>query len=257
MIRYWCIILLTLFPTISFGQTEFEDTPTWAEEFDYKGKPDSTIWSYIIGMRGQEAEYYTNSLENVYVKQGKLHIKAIKQNVGKAICTSGRIHTQHKVSLMYGKLDIRAKLPTGKGIWPAFWMLPIKPLNIFPYGEIDIMEYIDCWNSAKYQANVHIVSKQGNKVERKQNSRLAFVDVSKYHVYSLEWTPEELSFLIDGKVFHTCTKKDNVLWPFNQPYYLILNVAYGAWGGSCGMDESIFPCIMKVDWIRYYKIKAQ
>lgn len=134
MIRYWCIILLTLFPTISFGQTEFEDTPTWAEEFDYKGKPDSTIWSYIIGMRGQEAEYYTNSLENVYVKQGKLHIKAIKQNVGKAICTSGRIHTQHKVSLMYGKLDIRAKLPTGKGIWPAFWMLPIKPLNIFPYG---------------------------------------------------------------------------------------------------------------------------
>ena len=87
------------------------------------------------------------------------------------------------------------------------------------------------------------------------NPQLVKADVSKFHIYTLEWYKDKLVFLLDGNLCYQFDKKEGEAWPFDKPYYLILNVAYGGWGGSCGMDDSACPCEMKDDWIRYYKLK--
>ena len=179
--------------------------------------------------------------------------RTLDEKKDKALCTSGRIHTLGKVSFLYGRLEIKAKCPTGKGIWPAFWMLPAE--EGLPFGEIDIMEYIDCWSSKEYQINVHVTDKKNGNRIKKMNPQLVKADVSKFHIYTLEWYKDKLVFLLDGNLCYQFDKKEGEAWPFDKPYYLILNVAYGGWGGSCGMDDSAFPCEMKVDWIRYYKLK--
>ena len=138
------IIILIIFQQLeSFAQSNFESKPIWTEEFQKRHIPDSSYWSYTIGMQGKELEFYTNNTKNIYCKSGNLILRALNEKKGKALCTSGRIHTQGKVSFLYGKLEIKAKCPTGKGIWPAIWMVPEK--WSLPFGEIDIMEYIDCW----------------------------------------------------------------------------------------------------------------
>ena len=236
-----------------FSQNNFNKAPFWEETFSKGASIDTTYWNYIIGMRGKESEFYTNSTNNVFIRKGNLVIRALNEKRGNALCTSGRIHTQGKVSFLYGKLEIKAKCPTGKGIWPAIWLIPENPS--LPFGEIDIIEYIDCWESKKYQINVHVVSKVNGKSVRKMYPKMVNSNVNKYHKYTLEWYKDRLVFLLDNKIYYEYHKEEGKPWPFDKPYYLILNVAYGAWGGSCGMDESIFPCEMKVDWIKYYKLK--
>lgn len=194
-----------------------------------------------------------NYVSKLCVNNGKLIIRTLDEKKDKALCTSGRIHTLGKVSFLYGRLEIKAKCPTGKGIWPAFWMLPAE--EGLPFGEIDIMEYIDCWSSKEYQINVHVTDKKNGNRIKKMNPQLVKADVSKFHIYTLEWYKDKLVFLLDGNLCYQFDKKEGEAWPFDKPYYLILNVAYGGWGGSCGMDDSAFPCEMKVDWIRYYKLK--
>lgn len=251
MLKIKIITLLILCSHLYLSaQNKFENTPYWEENFCNKEKIDTTYWSYVLGMRGQESEYYTDNIKNIHIKKGKLVIRALNEKKGKALCTSGRIHTQGKVSFLYGKIEIKAKCPTGKGIWPAIWMIPEK--WSLPFGEIDIMEYIDCWKSEKYQINIHVVTK--DKV-RKMYPKMVNANVNKYHIYTLEWYKDKLIFLLDNKIYYTFHKEEGKPWPFDKPYYLILNVAYGGWGGTCGIDESIFPCEMKVDWIKYYKLK--
>ena len=106
--------------------------------------PSSVLELYSRNER-QESEYYTNSSNNVCVNNGKLIIRTLDEKKDKALCTSGRIHTLGKVSFLYGRLEIKAKCPTGKVFGPLFWMLPAE--EGFSFGEIDIMEYIDCWSS--------------------------------------------------------------------------------------------------------------
>lgn len=245
--------LLLFYIPVVFGQDirDFEEIPSWSEEFNYKGLPDSTKWSYIKGMRGNELQFYTKAdKDNVQVKNGYLVIQALKKKLGNANYTSGRIHTQMKASFKYGKIEFRAKFPVGKGIWPAVWMVPVDG-HRYPQGEIDIMEYIDCWDNKKYQANVHIVTDQ---LSRKQNIGYCQTNVSDYHIYTFEWYKDKMLFKMDGNTFYSYLKTSTD-WPFDVPYYLVLNIAYGGWGGSCGLDTSIFPCRMKVDWIRYYKLR--
>lgn len=253
MIKILLSIYLLLSSFVLFAQGLFENDPIWRDEFNRDNVPSSMYWSYIVGMRGQESEYYTNSSNNVCVNNGKLIIRTLDEKKDKALCTSGRIHTLGKVSFLYGRLEIKAKCPTGKGIWPAFWMLPAE--EGLPFGEIDIMEYIDCWSSKEYQINVHVTDKKNGNRIKKMNPQLVKADVSKFHIYTLEWYKDKLVFLLDGNLCYQFDKKEGEAWPFDKPYYLILNVAYGGWGGSCGMDDSAFPCEMKVDWIRYYKLK--
>jgi len=234
----------------------FSKRPDWIEDFRGKGKPSENNWTFYKGTFKGYSEYYTDSVENVFLKGGKLHIRAIANRKDNRICSSGRIHTLGKVSFLYGKIEIKAKIPIGKGIFPALWMLRTDHAKVYPYGEIDIMEYIGCFGKKQYQANVHIVEKKNDKEFRHMHAKKVYADMTQYHVYTLEWYKNRLVFLLDGKEVHRLEEKQMNNWPFNVPYYLIMNVAFGGrWGSSCGLDEKILPCEMCIDWIKYYKLK--
>lgn len=257
----WKIIYLLLFfigkGTITFSQ-EFLTHPDWCETFSGKGTLPKKNWTPYIGTFKGYGEYYTDNIENIFLKGGKLHIQALASCKNNRVCSSGRIHTLGKKSFLYGKIEIRAKIPTGKGIFPALWMLRTDHAKVFPYGEIDIMEYIGCFNKKQYQVNIHIVEKINGKEIRHKYAKNILANMNKYHIYTLEWYKDRLIFLLDNKEIHRLEKNKVKYWPFDDPYYLIINVAYGGtWGSSCGLDEDIFPCEMCIDWIKYYQLKEQ
>lgn len=237
------------------AQAVFAKRPTWRQEFTSTKQRPLTNWGIFIGKYSFEDQFYTDSIGNVYIKNGKLHLKATPDKRADKVCSSGRVTTKGYQSFLYGKLEIRAKVPTGKGIFPAIWMLREDHGSVFPLGEIDIMEYVECFEQKQYSTTTHIVEKEPGKKEiRHKHSTRVNTDVSKFHIYGLEWTPTQLRFLLDRKEVYRLDKKDAEFWPFEDPYILILNVAYGSWGAQCGMDESIFPVEMLVDWIRYYSL---
>lgn len=252
--KSYLILLLMLISVSVFGQPKFATSPSWKTNFWLPGKIDSDDWTHHVGSFSKEIERYTDSKANVYVSGGYLHIKALRNEVTGEI-TSGRVHTLGKQSFKYGRLEIKAKLPTGKGIFPAIWMLRTDHAKVFPLGEIDIAEYIECFEQKQYCTTTHIVErKPGEKEIRHRHTTMVDADMTKFHVYALEWTPEALIFKLDGnEVFHVY-KSEAEFWPFDAPYYLLLNVAYGSWGAQCGTDDSIFPREMLVDWIRYYPL---
>ena len=252
------VFMLSLYGSTHLRAQEyrFERKCSWQERFNKRGRVDSNNWNYHIGKFSNEEEFYTDSIGNVFVRNGKLHIVATKDIREDKVCSSGRINTLGKQSFLYGKLDIRAKVPMGKGIFPAIWMLRGDHARVYPLGEIDIMEYIECFEGKEYSITTHIVEKQhGLESIRHKHSRNVNADMTRFHIYSLEWTPTYLRFLLDSMEVFRLTKEDAEYWPFDVPYYLILNVAYGNWGAQCGMDDTIFPREMLVDWIRYYPLK--
>lgn len=253
------ILLLIVLSCFTVGCTKsrtykFDKRCSWSEGF--KGsKLNIKNWNYHIGKFDKEKEYYTDSIGNVFVKGGYLHIAATKNSREDKICSSGRIHTLGKQSFLYGKIVIRAKIPTGKGIFPAIWMLREDHPRTIPLGEIDIMEYTGCYEKKQYCTTTHIVDKEpGKKEKRYKHYANVKADMDKFHIYTLEWTPESLVFKLDNKTVYSLNKAEAEFWPFDDPYYLILNVAYGSWGAECGFDNDIFPQEMIVDWIRYYKL---
>ena len=250
------ILLLFIVEQEDIYAQQFSNRPEWEDNFSINGRVDSSNWNYHVGKFKNDEEYYTDSIGNVFVKNGKLHIVATKDSRYNSICSSGRINTLGKKSFLYGKLEIKAKIPTGLGIFPAIWMLREDHPRTFPLGEIDIMEYIECFNKNIYCTTTHIVEKvSGDKELRHRHSKRVSANMNKYHIYSLEWTPKSLVFKLDRKVVYRLDKDEAEYWPFDDPYYLILNVAYGNWGFECGRDDSIFPKEMLVDWIRYYPLK--
>lgn len=246
---------ILLINNVAEAQVVFSKRPSWKQEFSSFYRKPLTEWDVFKGKYATEEQYYTDSIRNIYVKNGKLHIKATSDVHDEKVCSSGRISTKGYKSFLYGKLEIRAKIPTGKGIFPAIWMLREDHGNVFPLGEIDIMEYIECFEGKRYHNTVHIVEKElGKKELRHKHYESVEADMTKYHVYSFEWTPNLLVFYLDGKVVNQLKKEDAEFWPFDAPYVLILNVAYGSWGAQCGTDNTIFPVEMLVDWIRYYPL---
>lgn len=256
--KYFILIdIFLLFSVILKAQNDFstfEEEPSWAEEFEYEGVPNSKYWSYRIASPPSLKNQYVQHVENAFVQGGKLIIRATKENESDTRCSSVYIHTSQKVQFKYGKLEIRAKITTGAGGWPAIWMLTERHPSKY-YGEIDIMEYIDCWKSKAYQSNVHIVIDKKDNAQRKQYHSKILTDVTEYHIYTLKWYKNKLVFLLDGQKTHEYNKKQNELWPFDMSAYLILNIAYGGWGAQCGMQNAKFPYEMSIDWIRYYKLK--
>lgn len=237
----------------------------WSDEFNYNGLPDSNKWNYEKGGNGwgnNEKQFYlSESIENSFVKNGMLNIVALKKDYEKSLYTSAKLTTYKKFSLQYGKVEVMAKLPSGKGTWPAIWMLPESIMNgkeNWPLsGEIDIMEQV-----GKDPDIVHVSlhSLLYNHVKGTQVTHFDKVpDVSgSFHKYGIEWTQESVSFFIDDKLFYHSAKGENGRvsanegWPFDKPYYLILNLAIGGnWGGE--IDDTIFPSTMLVDFVRIYK----
>jgi beta-glucanase (GH16 family) len=212
----------------------------WSDEFNYTGLPDSTRWTYDVGGHGwgnNEKQYYREkSPENSFVKDGKLHIVARKQNFDKSGYTSAKLTTHTKCSIQYGKIEVMAKLPMGQGTWPAIWMLPesikTKKENWPLCGEIDIMEHVGrdpkvIHTSLHSQLYNHTKGTQVTHFEKVEDV------FSSFHKYAIEWTKDYIRFYIDDKLFFGTNKGENGRvsanegWPFDKPYFLILNLAIG------------------------------
>jgi len=239
----------------------------WSDEFNYSGLPDSAKWNYDVGGHGwgnNEKQFYLkNSLENAHVKGGKLHIVALKKDQEKLSYTSARLTTYQRFTLQYGKIEVMAKLPRGKGNWPAIWMLPetfrTKKESWPLCGEIDIMEHVGR-DPGMIHTSLH--SELYNHIKRTQVTHFEkLTDVfDSFHKYGIEWTDQFIRFLIDDKLFFETVKGQdgrkttNEGWPFDKAYYLILNLAIGGnWGGE--IDDSIFPNELQVDYVRIYQKK--
>lgn len=230
----------------------------WADEFDVDGAPNPQNWSYELMHKGQvnnEEQEYVNSLENAWVEDGLLHVKAIKE--GERI-TSARMITRGKQHWLYGRVEASIKLPKGKGVWPAFWMMPEESAyGGWPNsGEIDIMEFVGYMPDVVH-GTVH-TGKYNHMIGTQRGTNTPLPTCSDdFHTYSLEWAPERIDIAVDGNVYFSFENDgtgDTGTWPFNRPFYIILNVAFGGgWGGAEGVDYSVLPCDMQVDWVRVYQ----
>jgi beta-glucanase (GH16 family) len=232
----------------------------WSDEFNYTGLPDSTKWNYDIGGNGwgnNELEYYTDKrLENARVENGNLLIELKKEKWVDKNYTSSRLVTKGKADWKYGKIEVRAKLPGGLGTWPAIWMLgSTTPLKWPDDGEIDIMEEVG-FDPGVVHASVHC--KKYNHVIHTQKTAITTVKdcMDNFHVYGLEWDENAISMYIDDNKYFTFANEHTGYdaWPFSQPMHLLLNVAFGGnWGGAKGINDSILPQQMLIDYVRVYQ----
>lgn len=244
------------------------DTSKWNYETGYYIGDDPNSW----GWGNAEMQHYTNSSQNVFVTDGKLNIRALNDHRSfpqdpnrYAEYSSGKINTKNHMSLQYGRVDIRAKLPTGDGIWPALWMLPKDSVYgaWAASGEIDIMEargrlpgtttgavhFGSQWPSNRYIAGEYHFP-QGQTF------------ANDYHVYSMVWEDSNMKWYVDGKFFfkvnreqwHSAAAPNNPNAPFDQPFYLIMNLAVGGhFDGGRTPAPSDIPATMQVDYVRVYK----
>ncbi|MDX1906246.1 MAG: family 16 glycosylhydrolase [Bacteroidia bacterium] len=239
-------------------------TLAWQDEFNGTSL-DLTSWTYeigdgcpnVCGWGNNELEYYTDRPENLYFTQGKMVIEAIQESFGGKSYTSTRIKTQGKKSFKYGRIDIRAILPEGQGIWPALWMLGdnINTVNWPACGEIDIMELVGNQPSTTH-STVHFGPNFNNHQYRGASKSLTggkFID--EFHVFSLNWEENLLEFYVDDVKFYTVTPTttQGFTYPFNNPFFFIFNVAVGGnWPGSPN-STTVFPQRMIVDYVRVFQ----
>lgn len=253
----------TVTPVVPVEYKIDKSAPVWADEFDYEGLPDSKKWSYDIGGNGwgnQEMQYYTKDLKNARVEGGKLVIEAIKERYENNAYTSARLVSKGKGDFLYGRIEIKAKLPKGRGTWPAAWMLATEQTYGASYwpdnGEIDIIEHVG-FDQNRVHGNIHTKAFNHSIGTNKGNNVVADSDVSdNFHVYACEWLPDKITIELDGKPYFTFNKPSNDWkeWPFDKKFHILLNIAIGGgWGGQQGIDNSIFPQKMEVDYVRVYQ----
>lgn len=242
-------------------QWTFESTPTWADEFDYTGLPASAKWDYDLGGSGwgnNEKQNYTNALANASVENGMLSITAKKESSGNMAYSSTRLVTRNKLDVLYGRIEVKAKLPTGRGTWPAIWMLPTdRSYGDWPKsGEIDIMEHVG-YDQNRVHFSTHTEAYYFKINTAKTTSKVIADASTAFHLYRVDWTPYAIRGYFDNvQVFEFVNEGTGYkVWPFDKRFHILLNVAVGGdWGGSQGIDDSIFPQKMEVDYVRYFKM---
>ena len=266
---YFSLYIIT-FISLSMNAQQYE--LIWEDNFEINGKPNPDKWSYETGfVRNLEKQIYTKRLKNARIRNGKLELKAIKENFRNkqydpkgtnyrintplAKYTSASIHTAKKFEFQYGRVDVRAKLPKGKGVWAAIWMLGANfDEVVYPNaGEIDIMEHVGK-EPDEIHSTVHYPW-PGKIGYRSRGKKFQISDPSEdYHIYSVDWDQDQIEFFVDGKSFYTFQIKDTDPEnnPFHQPFYIILNLAIGGnWPGA--IDNSIFPQKFLIDYVKVYK----
>jgi beta-glucanase (GH16 family) len=230
----------------------------WQDEFDTDGSPAVENWNYDIGTGrngwgNNESQYYTDRTENVTVVDGVLKITAKKESFEGSDYTSSRLRTEGKFDFTYGRVDVKAKLPSGGGAWPAIWMLGSNFSTVgWPKcGEIDIMEYV-ANNPGTVQSALHTLSSSGATINMKATSITN--ETSEFHIYSVIWSDRSIKFLIDDEEFYTYNPdvKNESTWPFDADQFLILNIAMGGnLGGT--IDPDFDETVMEIDYVRVYQ----
>lgn len=241
-------------------------TLVWSDEFEGDAI-DKSKWSYDLGDgsdRGldgwgnNELEYYTDRSENAYVSNGNLIIKAIREQYEGHQYTSARLTTKNKGDWKYGRMEVRARLPKGQGLWPAIWMLPTE--NVYGgwprSGEIDIMEALGN-EPEKILGTIHYGHDYWRfDTEEYRLEEGTFND--DFHVFSVLWSEDCIKFLVDGIEYsgpHTRTTVLPSTWPFDQKFHMILNVAVGGNLPGNPTPATLFPQVMQVDYVRVYEMK--
>lgn len=236
----------------------------WTDEFDGQVL-DSTKWNYEVNGDGggnNELQYYTNSRANLFFRKGKLVIKAIKQNYKGQQYTSARVNSRGKADFVYGRMDIRAKLPVQQGVWPAGWMLPSEYVyGTWPQsGEIDIIESIGNKPYSVHGTLHYGLPWPDNKWVGAEVKIPEPRDLSMdYHVFSVEWEENVIRFYLDDSLYVTRTPEDLKphRWPFDQKFHFLLNLAIGGqWPGNPD-ETTVFPKYMFVDYVRVFKRNNQ
>ena len=249
---------------------------TWHDELDVEGLPNADYWNYEVGyIRNYEKQYYTDArLENVFIKDGLLTIRTIKEDYDiaskpknhdetTAAYTSGSIETLGKASWQYGRVEVRAKLPKGKGIWPAIWMMGDNILTAgYPEcGEIDVMEYVG-HTPHRAWGTIHMQRKDAPRDQVVSRGDSILLDKEgeepeeTFHVYALEWTKDFLKIFVDDHLILDFQRSEEEAktpeWPFDQKCYIKLNTALGgSWGGE--VAEGTCPTDFQIDYVRVYQ----
>lgn len=237
----------------------FASTPAWHDEFDYSGRPDPAKWGYDIGGGGwgnNELQHYTDRIDNASVGDGVLTITARKEAMNGRNYTSARLVSKGKGDFRYCRVEVRARLPSGRGTWPAIWMLPTDwAYGDWPKsGEIDIMEHVGfdpdvVHVSVHTEAYNHIIDTQKTATRKVPGVMTAF------HRYRVDWTPDTIrGYIDDVQTFEFANEGTGAAaWPFDQRFHLLLNIAIGGnWGGKQGVDDKVFPARMEIDYVRVY-----
>ena len=269
------VLLVLLFSNLCMAQVDvvYNDL-VWSDEFDTNGAINSTNWFHQTQLPAGgswfngEQQHYTNQITNSFVNAGFLNIVAKKENFTDQgftkQYTSARLNS--KFAFLYGRVDVRAKIPTNQGTWPAIWMLgknvnedggffdaTFGTTNWPACGEIDILEHgITPSQPTNYiQSALHTPSSFGNTVNI--GGTIASNLGNDFHVYSMNWSPNEISFLLDGVVFYTYNPavKNASNWPFNQEQYLLLNIAMGGVAGT--IPSNFTQATMEIDYVRVYQ----
>jgi beta-glucanase (GH16 family) len=228
----------------------------WSDEFSTPGALDPSVWNYEIGTGSNgwgnnELESYTNSLDNVHIDTGYLHITAIKGI--SPLYSSGRITTKGKKEFTHCRVNIRAQLPEGQGIWPALWMLGanISTVSWPACGEIDIMELLG-QNPSTVYGTVHW-NDNGHVMQGGSTSLSGGKFSNSFHIFSLIWGPNHFQWLIDNQPYLYINKSATPAFPFDLPQFFIFNVAVGGNWPQAPDGTTLFPQNMIVDYIRVYQ----
>ena len=265
--RLSLILLIILWGGSTIPDSKIQITSfdlVWSDEFDGIDL-DTTIWTSVVGdgcpelcgWGNNELQYYVRDRENLRIENGMLVIQAHRIGEMKRMFTSAKLVTKHKQDLRHGRIEVSAKLPTARGTWMAFWMLPTADEDLrWPEdGEIDIVEHVG-YNPHTIYGAIHTQTNNGMLGTQLVDS-IQLEDVkNEFHVYALEWTEDELIWLADGKQYHHLKRKGGVKsWPFNAHYFhLIVNLAVGGnWGGKHGVSQGDWPQTLVIDYVRYYK----
>ena len=252
--------------------------PVWQDEFEGDGLnlDKWNIEKWPAGAFNEEEQAYTDEIDNIYLADGKLHIRALRETydpdengIVDALYTSGRITTKYKGDWKYAKVEVKAKLPLGEGTWPAIWMLPTEDAyGGWPEsGEIDIMEYVGN-DPSNIHSSVHNATYYTDLYQpgmpQPQTKSKTVGDVSTSHLYSMIWRGDRITFYVGDETAVSCPEDcdeimvyDNLytgfeLWPFDKKFHLILNLAIGGtWGGAVASE--IFPVEFIVDYVRVYQ----
>lgn len=239
----------------------------WEDHFN-TNTLDSAFWSVqvgdgcpeLCGFGNNELQYYSDLPENIRITDGTLIIEAHRKTKENRNFTSSKVTTEGKLDMKWGKIEVRAKLPKGRGTWPAIWMLPTiegRKMKWPDDGEIDIMEHVG-YNMGMIYGTIH-TKKYNHMIGTQRSDSMLIEGVNQdFHTYSIEWTEGRIAWFVDDQLYNELNRKNDGVegWPFNEvEYHLILNLAVGGnWGGKMGVDEDIWPQQFVIDYVKYFQV---